>query len=82
MSESFAITFSSFPLMGVIDDIKYNIEGLEYDPETEEYFDEEAPEIIVSTSGAEAEIENFLLDVLDEVQRQATTNEKDYDNHK
>jgi hypothetical protein len=81
MSESFTITFEPYSVQTLIPEIEDALKNLERNPDEVE--DEEpSPELIVSTNGAEEEIENFLWEALQQIQKSATSDEGDFDNNK
>lgn len=81
MSETFNITFQGGSAVSeVINTIHDNIEDLE----TQVFKDEmerRVPELIITSSGAEQAVEDFLVDVLEEVQIKAVENEGDFTAH-
>jgi|GEM_PF-2015401 len=79
MSESFNITFQGIDgVTGTIDRIKSTIKSLDSsNPPTRP--DILSPELIISSSQIESEMQQLFSDVHDQIQRDATTTESDFD---
>jgi len=79
MSESFDITFQGVDsVIGIIGGITSSIESLASNSVTPSV-DDTFPELVITSSGIESELQDFLEDVHDKIQTQATTTESDFD---
>jgi hypothetical protein len=82
LPESFTITFQGGDEVDkIIWNIKDGFENLDNVVATEDELDRWVPEIIVSSDQIEPILEEFLMDVLKEIQTQATTDETDFLGH-
>jgi len=80
MAENFTITFQGANEIDKITwDIKDSFEELSNVVETEDELDRWVPEIIITSDQVEPVIEEFLMDVLEKIQTQATTSESDFE---
>jgi hypothetical protein len=66
MGESFTISFQgSDAVSTIIDDIKGKIDDLKKEATEEQ--DDQRPEIVITSFGAENGVEEFLMDVLEQI---------------
>lgn len=81
MSESFTISFQgSEAISTMVGGIKDKVDALRTEGSSEEDSGLD-PEITISSFGAENAVEEFLMDVLDEIQTQAVDSESDFAAH-
>ena len=82
MAESFTISFQGIEEVdSLIWDIKTGFENLDNVVTNEAEEDRWVPEIIVTSGGAEAAIDEFLHDVLLKIQERSTESESEFEEH-
>jgi len=82
MSESFDITFNgAATTAGTATSIKESLEGLADVSDGFGYEDSEGPELIVTSTDAETEVNWLLWDILEQVKNNATVTESDFTSH-
>ena len=82
MAENFTISFQGTDTVDSITwDIKTGFENLDNVVTDEAEEDRWVPEIIITSDGVEAAIEEFLYDVLLEIQTQGTSSESDFEDN-
>ena len=82
MAENFTISFQGTDTVDSITwDIKTGFENFDNVVTDEAEEDRWVPEIIITSDGVEAAIEEFLHDVLLEIQTQGTSSESDFEDN-